>query len=102
MPGAKRSREAETVPSVSTSGRPAALEYLLLDLDELIEQIAVKSLQHPDAPDDQSLFSVAMRAARWLVDRRLELGASGSSSMAGDPVARVDDAWSRAMIEAQG
>jgi hypothetical protein len=100
--GRQVDRENETRPPVTGRDRPAHLDLLFRDLDELLGQIEAKSSFHTD--NDPLLPSIAMRAAQELANRRLEDLESGSThaSGCGESAARIEDAWKRAMIEAPG
>ena len=100
--GRQVDRENETRQPATGHDWPADLDLLFRDLDDLLGQIEAKSSFH--TYDDPLLPSIAMRAVLELAQRRLEdieLGSTDASGR-GESAARIEDAWRRAMIEAQG
>ena len=95
-------RENETIPPATGCDLPADLDLLFRELDDLHGQIAAKSSFHTD--DALLLPSIAKRAAWELANRWLEDDQSGSThaSSREQSATRIEDAWRRAMIEAQG
>ena len=103
-PTVNRYREKETKRSAGGPGRPASVEILLRELDDLLERIAAESTECAEAQHDPLLPSLAMRAARWLVSRRVVDRESGPNTASPSPkktTARIEDAWSQAAIETQ-
>jgi hypothetical protein len=95
---AKRDRETETTPPATSQRPPAGLDELLGELDELLELLANKALLYSESPDDLVGPVVAMLTARLLADQWREAPAA---LMPEERAARVENAWRRAMIEAQ-
>jgi hypothetical protein len=99
--GRQVDREDEMRPPAAEHAWPAGLDLLFHEQEELLGQFVAKSSFYDDDP---LLPSIALRAVRELVDRRLEDIESGAvhASNRGESSARIEDARRRAMIEAQG
>ena len=95
---AKRDRETETTTPATSQHPPAGLDEILGELDELLELLANKGLLYSESPDDRVGPVAAMLTARLLADQWREAPAA---LMPEERAARVENAWRRAMIEAQ-
>ena len=99
--GLQVDREDETRLPGRECDWPADLDLLFLEQEDLLGQFVAKSLLHDNNP---SLPSIALRAVRELVNRKLEeveAGATHDSSQR-ESEARIEGAWRYALIEAQG
>jgi hypothetical protein len=104
MPRVKAHREQKAKRPAGGPGRPAAIEVLLRDLDDVLDRIVVEGTKYAESQNHPVLPLLVMRAARWLISRRvvdMESAPNVTSPSAKKTTPRIEDAWARAAIETQ-
>jgi hypothetical protein len=102
--GRQLDRKRDERARASEHRQPLPFDALLLELDELLEDIVGKALIFSKDTNVPSFPHVVIRVAQELTRHWQEDVESGSAraSMHGESAARIESAWRRAMIEAQG
>jgi Arc/MetJ-type ribon-helix-helix transcriptional regulator len=102
--GRQLDRDSDQKARATEHDRPLPFDALLLELDDLLEHIVAKALISSEATNDPSFPRVVIRVAQELIRHWRDDVESGSAraSMPGESAARIESAWRRAMIEAQG